>query len=100
MVMTIEKKKNTVFVRGHCIVDDADQVRQELLDLEGKIANGGRIELDLSELEEIDSAGLQLLVAFVKALKKRKVAVEVTRIDGNLSALLKLCGLNKFFKLA
>ncbi len=96
----IEKRRNKVFVKGHCLADDADQARQELVDIEGQIADNHKIEVDLSELEEIDSAGIQLLIAFVKTLKKRKVAVSLSRVNPQLSSLLKLSGLTKFFKIA
>jgi len=96
----IEKKRNKIYVRGHCLADDADQVRQDLLDIEGEVADSTKIELDLSGLEEIDSAGLQLLIAFVKTLKKRKVTATLVRVEPQLLSLLKLSGLTKFFKIA
>jgi len=87
-------------VRGHCLADDADQVRQDLLDIEGEVADNAKVELDLYGLEEIDSAGLQLLIAFVKTLKKRKVTATLVRVEPQLLSLLKLSGLTKFFKIA
>ena len=96
----IEKKRNKIYVRGHCLADDADQVRQDLLDIEGEIADNAKIELDLSGLEEIDSAGIQLLIAFVKSLKKRKVTATLVRVEPQPLSLLKLSGLTKFFKIA
>lgn len=82
--------ETTIHVRGELTIYDALQWKNSLQDALNKY---GVIKLDLSELAEIDTAGIQVLVALSRTAQKmnRKVLV----IDGSQAVMeiIHLCNL-------
>lgn len=56
---------------------------------------GLQAELDLSEVEYIDSTGLGVFVGFYKALKENGGYVKITGVNVRLERLFKITGLDK-----
>ena len=97
--MKIKGTKNKVAVEGNLIFDNAEKLKQLLLGRMEKITPGKPVILDLSGVQEVDSSGLQLLVAFFKSLQDRGIKCSVSSINKELLEILNLSGLAKYFRL-
>lgn len=75
-------------IEGEMTIYRAIELKQELMD---KIAQHSEIEVDLSRVAEIDSAGLQLMVlAKLEAAARSKVL----RFDGHSPAVMEILDLS------
>lgn len=74
-------------IEGELTIYRASELKQDLLD---KISGNQEIDVDLSQVTEIDSAGLQLMV-----LAKREAAARsrVLRFDGHSKAVMEILDL-------
>jgi len=97
--MNIKGTKNKVSIEGNLIIDNAEKVKEELMKRLDNITPGKPVILDLSRVEEVDSSGLQLLVAFFKSLQNRGIKFSVTAIHKDMLEILNLSGLAKYFRL-
>lgn len=97
--MNIKGTKNKVSIEGNLIIDHAEKVKEELMKRLDNITPGKPLILDLSRVEEVDSSGLQLLVAFFKSLQNRGITFSVTAIHKDMLEVLNLSGLAKYFRL-
>lgn len=98
--MKIDVQKNGVWLKGRLVVDEAVEIREGFLSLANEAAAGKPLVVHCTEVEEIDSAGVQLLLALRKSLKKKNIALEIADLDENLAAILKLAGIHKILKIA
>ena len=97
--MKIKGAKNEVAVEGNLIFDNAEELKRLLLERVEKIIPGNPVILDLSGVQEVDSSGLQLLVAFFKSLQNRGSKFSVNSINKEMLEILNLSGLAKYFRL-
>lgn len=56
---------------------------------------GLRAEIDLSEVDYIDSTGLGIFIGFYKALKEHDGYVKITGVDYRLKRLFEITGIDK-----
>jgi anti-anti-sigma factor len=97
--MKIKGTKNKIVCEGNLIFDNAELVKEALLDKLAKINTDKPVTFDLSKVEEVDSSGLQLLLSFFRTLENREIAFKVTDISDQMLEVLTLSGLNKYFRL-
>jgi len=77
--------------RGECCIDALDAPREQLLHALDAKTDG--VELDLSGVTRIDTAGLQLLLAFVLEMRGRGRRVVLSRPSASLVQSARLAGL-------
>lgn len=58
-----------------------------------------RFELNLSAVEEIDSSGIQLLLALRKELMQKKKELKITSVSGVVEKLMESYGIGKHFNM-
>jgi len=97
--MNIKGTKNKILIEGNLIIDHVEDAKKELLKKLENITPGKPVVLDLSRVEEIDSSGLQLLVAFFKSLQNKGINFNVTSINKDMLEVLNISGLAKYFRL-
>ena len=97
--MKIKGTKKRVAVEGDLIFDNAEKLKQLLLERVEKITPATPVILDLSGVQDVDSSGLQLLVAFFKTLQNRGIKSSVNNIPKEMLEILNLSGLDKSFRL-
>jgi anti-anti-sigma factor len=97
--MKIKGSKNNVIVEGNLIFDNAQQAKEALLSKLGKLTDDKEVTIDLSQVTEIDSSGIQLLIAFFKSLDKRKLRYKINGITDETVEILNLAGISKYFKI-
>jgi anti-anti-sigma factor len=82
--------------RGECCIDALDVPRKQLLNaLDGSAG----VELDLSGVTRIDTAGLQLLLAFVLEMRGRGRQLLLTNPSDIFSQSARFAGLNELLGL-
>ena len=79
-------------LQGDLTVSSVDAVKDELF----LLLNSKAIRLELGELEEVDSCGLQLLLIFQRMAAIHTRALEVGALPPQLADLLELYGLGGF----
>lgn len=67
-----------------------DELKQQI---SPQLKNFNKFELDLSAVEEIDSAGVQLLLALDVELKRTHKLLHLTAMSGCVTALIESYGL-------
>jgi anti-sigma B factor antagonist len=97
--MKIKGTKNKVIVEGNLILDNAEELKKLLQKRVEKITPGQQVILDLSGVQEVDSSGLQLLVAFLKTMHTKGMKCSVNSIQKEMLEILNLSGLAKYFRL-
>lgn len=98
-MMKIKGSKNKIVCEGNLIFDNAEAVKEGLLSKLEKLTPGKPVSIELSKVDEVDSSGLQLLLAFFKTLETQKMQYNVVSISDEMLEVLKLSGLTKFFRL-
>lgn len=76
---------------GNLTIADAGNVRERLLDW--LQAPGGNRRLDLAQVESIDTAGVQLLLAGRRLLAERGADLHIDPASPAVRAVLTTCGL-------
>ena len=74
----------------HCTLAQAAALRVSLLDA---VATGGDIHLDASGVEAADTAGLQLLLAFITQLQQQGRCVQWLQVAAPLQTVAQQLGL-------
>jgi anti-anti-sigma factor len=97
--MKIKGSKNNIVCEGNFIFDNAEALKEALIEKLEKLDDSKTVTFDLSHLEEVDSSGIQLLLSFFKTLEERRIQYKVTQISEELLEVLDLSGLSKFFRL-
>jgi anti-anti-sigma factor len=94
MAIKIQSAKGHLSIKGEMTIYNAEAMKGKLL---APLEKGEDIEVDLSGVSEIDSAGLQLLALIkIEALARSKRASFVGHSKAVLD-LIDLCGLDGFF---
>lgn len=76
---------------SQCVIRDAGQLQALLV---AQLEQGMPVRLDAGQVERIDTAGLQLLVAFVRDRRKRARAVTWHRCSESLTRAASMLGLS------
>jgi anti-anti-sigma factor len=97
--MKIKGTKNKIIVEGNLIFDDADELKEKLLERMDHINPHQPVIMDLSSVNEVDSSGIQLLLSFFKTLQNKGVKFYVDNINKEMLEILNLSGLAKYFRL-
>ena len=77
---------------GELCVSTVDELKDPLFAL----LNCERIRLDLAQVEEVDTCGLQLLLVFQRQAAIQKRVLDIIGLPPQLADLLDLYGLAKF----
>lgn len=78
---------------GELAIFTAREVHAQLLALVDAAGEGGEIALDLSAVGEIDTAGLQLLLAAGRQAAAARCRLRLTSASPPVRELFELCGL-------
>jgi len=97
--MNIKRTKNAIEVAGDIIFENvADGHKRLQKDLES-LDYKKPVRLDLSGVNEVDSSGIQLLLAFFLEIRKKEAKLEVVSISDSLLETIELAGLKRQFSL-
>jgi anti-sigma B factor antagonist len=96
-VSVTHEEQTTIFtLRGEVTIDYIDQLRQEAQDrLDG---DGRDFVLDLSEVEFIDSAGLETLIWLQEQAEEQLGQVRLAGVPENVEKILELTRLSSRFE--
>lgn len=89
--MTPNEPATRLAIQGELSIFTAAGLRQQLLDV---LASGQEVEVDLSEVSEIDSAGLQLMVAAKREAAGRNQLLHFSNHSQAVFEALELCHLS------
>ena len=83
-------------VKGNCVIQELEPLQKIMLDtIESERSS---VQIDLSEVEAIDTAGIQLLtVCRINALEKGKT-IQITSVTETVKEALKLTGLESMLE--
>jgi len=94
--MEIDFESNGIKVKGNCVVKDLQPLKKTMLEL--LESESSSIELDLSGIEAIDTAGVQFLaVCRNNALEKEKT-FKITADSEPVREALKITGLESMLE--
>ncbi len=96
--MEISNKKGELLFKGEFILDNIEEVKEQLILLSSKIKTK-EVKLNLIDVVEIDSAGIQLILSFCKTLKEDGIAYSITKINEDILNILEISGLGRFMNL-
>lgn len=97
--MNIKRTKNAIEVSGDIIFEHVSDGHKRLSkDLES-LDYKKVIRLDLSQVKEVDSSGLQLLLALFSEFRKKEAKLEVVSISDSLIETIELAGLKRQFSI-
>ncbi|MDO8775434.1 MAG: STAS domain-containing protein [Burkholderiaceae bacterium] len=97
MAVTVERAEGglcRIAVEGEMTIYAAQALKDELL---APLAQCETVELDLSGVSEIDSAGLQLLIMAKAEAQERGKVLSITGHSQAVLEILDLCDLEGFF---
>lgn len=97
--MKVKAAKNKLSVEGSLIFDNSERLKDELLAKLEKLKPEKPVKLDFSQIQEIDSSGIQLLISLFKTLESRKLRYKLESISDEMAEILEMSGLNKYFTL-
>jgi len=91
--MALKREKGSNKSKGLCKLSINEELTIFVIDelkqsLSAEIANYDRFELNLSDIEEVDSAGIQLLLAFKSELNHQKKEFRLTSISDVVKRLI------------
>jgi len=81
-------------IKGELTIFTAAELRHQLLDA---LETGAKVEVDLSEVSEMDSAGMQLMVAAKREAGHRNLQLRFTGHSLAVVEQLELCGVSGHF---
>jgi len=101
-MMALKKLRNNKKTKGTCrLVINEDMTIYVINSLKEDIAKeidvNDRFELNLADVEEIDSAGIQLLLALRNELMKKKKEFKITAMSSSVTKLVESYGINDCF---
>ncbi|MCX6580382.1 MAG: STAS domain-containing protein [Candidatus Aminicenantes bacterium] len=97
--MNVKTAKNKISLDGDLILENAEKGKKLLLAALEKIDGSNTVAIDLEKVNEIDSSGFQLLLAFIRTLKDRDTDCELKKVRKEIADLVILSGLKKFIKI-
>jgi anti-anti-sigma factor len=90
-MLNCQLNEQVLYLEGQLQVHHLDKIKNELVAL----ANDNKpIQVDFSRVEDVDVAGLQIMLAF---LQSRKGAAKVQGVSAELAKGLAITGLKPFF---
>ncbi len=89
-------KTNTFHLKGNIDLQTSPVVRSEILRQLGTLED---IQLDLSNVTEIDSSGLAILVEAVATAKKTNRKIRLVRFSNQVLKLIRLAHLEDVFSI-
>jgi len=96
MLEPIDITAPALTINGEFNIFTAENTKTRLLDAIHQ-ATTADIEIDLSDVTEIDSAGLQLMVMAKREAAEHGKNLSFTRHSASVLDLIDLCGLSGFF---
>ncbi len=96
--MEIILKKEEFFFKGEIILDNIEEIKLKLSNLINKIKTN-EIKLNLNDVLELDSAGIQMIFSFCKTLKMKNIGYSVSSINEEIQHILRIAGLGKYLNL-
>mgnify|MGYP000603716626 CR=1 FL=1 len=102
--MALEIKDNSIETEGLCsVVFDEDLTIYAIEALKQEMSNAvntyTRFELNLASVEEIDSAGIQLLLGLQREIKCQDKELKLTVMSSAVTKLMKMYGLVESFEI-
>lgn len=97
--MNVKAAKNKISLDGDLVLENAEKGKKLLLAALEKIDNSKTVAIDLERVNEIDSTGFQLLLAFIRTLQSRHIDCELINARKEIVDLVILSGLKKFIKI-
>lgn len=94
--MNVRAAKNKISLDGDLILENAQQGKKLMLAALEKIDSSKTVSINLERVNEIDSSGLQLLLAFIRTLQGRDIDCQLKKVQKAIADLIILSGLNKF----
>jgi anti-anti-sigma factor len=97
--MNIEFKENQMFVTldGNMTIFNGETLKNDLVSVLCDNHNADCIVLDLSKVDEFDSSGLQLLLAFQTALAQEGKPLNITSVNPCIMGVLDLYDMTESF---
>jgi anti-sigma B factor antagonist len=83
-----------IAIEGELSIYTAAEWKKRLDDL---IGEGGDLDLDLGAVQELDTAGLQLLIMAKKAVSARSGQLRLSNHSHAVREVFELCGMAAFF---
>lgn len=80
---------------GDLFIQDAEELTTQLSQLLEKTES--LIQFDLGRVEAVDTAALQIIIAFLKSAQHTQKKLEFINLSDPLKAALKITGLDAFF---
>ena len=96
--MEISIKRGEIFFNGDFILENGEEIKDSLSKMLKKIKTK-EVSLNLIDIEEIDSAGLQLILSFCKTMKKQGIHFFVAKLNDSVRETLNISGLGKYLNL-
>ena len=102
--MVLKRERGSNKSKGLCKLAIEENMTIYVIDelmqgLSEEIASYDRFELNLRSVEEIDSAGIQLLLAFRNELKRKKKELKITGVTGVVAKLIDNYGIRERFNI-
>lgn len=97
--MNIKRTKNAVEISGDIIFEHVSEGHKRLVKDLDSLDLKEPVRLDLSQVKEIDSSGLQLLLAFLSDLRSKGGKPELVAVSDALIETIELAGLKKQFNM-
>lgn len=91
---TSDSNSNCIALQGELTIYHAETLKAQLL---AHLEKGGELEVDLHEVIEIDSAGIQILMAAKKESQKRGLQLRIVGHSRPVLDVLELLNLSGFF---
>ena len=85
-----------VALKGSMYVEDASKLREEAI-ASMETAPCSRVEVDLSQLDYIDSSGLGVFISLHKRCARQGGTLAVRGLSGNVKELFEITRLDKVF---
>ena len=100
--MSFTKRKDSNQKKGSCLLDASPDMTiyaaaSNLAEIKGYYSEFDRIELNLSAVEEIDSSGIQLLLALKKSSEKDGKKVVLNEASQPVSEVMDVLNLKSHF---
>lgn len=84
-------------LEGTMEIMDSKKIKEEILGLEA--VSNKDFELDMANLEYIDSTGIALLLTLYKNLKQKGKKLYIKKLNSTILSVLKLTSLDELFDL-
>ena len=94
--MKIDLKENRIKVKGNCVIHDLQPLQKTLLEVVESKRSG--LELDLSGIEAIDTAGVQLLAVCRNNTLEKDKTFRIISESAVVREALKITGLESMLE--